>query len=490
MPLPLQRVVVVGAGPAGLATALCLSKLGLQVTVLDENPAPAWTGVAVLDDVALRLLDLLDLGAQVRAQGVALGRAVLQQSDGARGQERPVQATVIPTEALCQRLQAGLAPVQRGRRVVQVQDRGADVLLSLADGAVETCDLVVLACGAASPLRPPVEPGASLDVFHLTLASTAVKLGPGEALEVIGPSCGLWLIPAPGGIAGRLYAPASKGAPDAEALPAAARLLGAAASWLAAPTSVTRRTVTRGAARPLWAGRVVAVGDAAHEVAPTQLPEAPLGLEDAKALQLALDRSASLDEARLLFERLRRDRVLAALDMTWELLARGQESSWKGLFRQAMRSLSGVVGPSVQQQAGEVAVETLLSYQPGGSSPAGTSRALLRFLVKIGQVDGLFDDAERDFVRSSLFELGACVEAAELVEVEQQTRSLRVIDIVQPFVDLDLATRERVVHLGVLLSAASGSVASAERKALVDTVRALDVPRETYDRMMAQVIGG
>jgi 2-polyprenyl-6-methoxyphenol hydroxylase-like FAD-dependent oxidoreductase len=79
MPLPLQRVVVVGAGPAGLATALCLSKLGLQVTVLDENPAPAWTGVAVLDDVALRLLDLLDLGAQVRAQGVALGRAVLQQ---------------------------------------------------------------------------------------------------------------------------------------------------------------------------------------------------------------------------------------------------------------------------------------------------------------------------------------------------------------------------------------------------------------------------
>ena len=39
MPLPTQvEVLVVGAGPTGLATAIVLNKLGLQVAVVDSSP--------------------------------------------------------------------------------------------------------------------------------------------------------------------------------------------------------------------------------------------------------------------------------------------------------------------------------------------------------------------------------------------------------------------------------------------------------------------
>ena len=52
-------VLVVGAGPTGLALALCLARAGVAVRVVDRDAQPATTSRAI--GIQARTLELLDL---------------------------------------------------------------------------------------------------------------------------------------------------------------------------------------------------------------------------------------------------------------------------------------------------------------------------------------------------------------------------------------------------------------------------------------------
>jgi D-hydroxyproline dehydrogenase subunit alpha len=65
-------VLVIGAGPAGIAAALRASESGLRVGVVDDNPAPGgqiWRRGATLPMTARRWLAKLDASSVVRLQG-------------------------------------------------------------------------------------------------------------------------------------------------------------------------------------------------------------------------------------------------------------------------------------------------------------------------------------------------------------------------------------------------------------------------------------
>ena len=65
-------VLVVGAGPTGLATALTLARRGVEVTVLDRLAAPPMTSrAAVVHAYTLEVLDRIDAAAPLVAQGGA-----------------------------------------------------------------------------------------------------------------------------------------------------------------------------------------------------------------------------------------------------------------------------------------------------------------------------------------------------------------------------------------------------------------------------------
>lgn len=115
---PNSAVLIVGAGPTGLALALSLAKAGVAIRVVDRNPAPATTSRAI--GIQARTLELLDLfgladafvslGLQARAGNIYEGRRHLVHLDLAPLQSRfpfilmldQTETERLMTEALAQ----------------------------------------------------------------------------------------------------------------------------------------------------------------------------------------------------------------------------------------------------------------------------------------------------------------------------------------------------------------------------------------------------
>ena len=82
------EVLVVGAGPTGLVTALLLAESGLKVVIIDREQRPATHSYACgLHPASLELLDRLDLLDGVRAQSRRIDRVAFYSPDGTREAE-------------------------------------------------------------------------------------------------------------------------------------------------------------------------------------------------------------------------------------------------------------------------------------------------------------------------------------------------------------------------------------------------------------------
>ena len=78
----MARIVVVGAGIAGLATAVALQRRGHDVTVIEERThASSGAGISIWPN-ALAALDHIGLGDAVRAAGGAVTANALRWRDG------------------------------------------------------------------------------------------------------------------------------------------------------------------------------------------------------------------------------------------------------------------------------------------------------------------------------------------------------------------------------------------------------------------------
>ncbi len=174
-PAPVHHpVVVVGAGPVGLAAAIDLAVQGVPVVVLDENDKVSWGSRAIcFAKRPLEILDRLGCGDPMVDKGVVWNRGKVFFDERQvfafdllpeGGHKRPAFINLQQYYFefyLVQRLRAleaeGKAVSLRGRsKVTAAADKGDHVALRIAtlEGSYAlTCDYLIACDGAGSPLR-------------------------------------------------------------------------------------------------------------------------------------------------------------------------------------------------------------------------------------------------------------------------------------------------------------------------------------------------
>jgi 2-polyprenyl-6-methoxyphenol hydroxylase-like FAD-dependent oxidoreductase len=162
----IQRIAVIGGGPAGLTFARVLHRHGHSVTILERDPAPdARPPGGTLDlheGLGQLALDKAGLLAEFQAPSRPEGQAMrILDTDGTvlrDWQPRPDdRANPEIDRRQLRDLLLGPLDVQWGRGVTEVVPGTRDgVLVHFADGRQETFDLVVGADGAWSRTRPAV----------------------------------------------------------------------------------------------------------------------------------------------------------------------------------------------------------------------------------------------------------------------------------------------------------------------------------------------
>ncbi|OBI74122.1 FAD-dependent oxidoreductase [Mycobacterium sp. E740] len=306
-----KRILVIGAGIAGLASAVALQQRGHDVTLIEERTdASSGAGISIWPN-ALAALDDIGLGDAVRDAGGRVTAGAARWRDGTwlrrPSPQRIVKAlgeplVVIRRSALTSILSGALhdGTLHTGRCAEALTLTGREVRVKLADGATPEADAVVGADGTHSMVARHLNgPLRNRYVGYTAWRGVArYRIDPDLSGETFGPAVEFGHVPMD---AERTYWFATERVAEGATAPQGelAYLSERFASWaqpipalLAAtePDSVLRNDLyDRDQARRWSRGPVVAVGDAAHPMRPHLGQGGCQGLEDAAILARFLD---------------------------------------------------------------------------------------------------------------------------------------------------------------------------------------------------------
>ncbi|MEU1780098.1 MULTISPECIES: FAD-dependent monooxygenase [Streptomyces] len=336
-----RRALVVGAGPAGLATAALLRRAGLEVVLLERAPDVGVAGTALtLWPNAFSALAVLGADGPVRARSAPAAGLAMRTARGATLLSLPAgvldarcggNGRALPRAALLRALHDLQPPdaIRFGARCVGVRQDGPAVAARLADGTEVEGDLLIGADGIRSRVRaalfgaPGDTGGGDLRYLgHAVARGVAAYACPGHpALLALGPGRQFGLFPLP---EGRMYWFAAFAVPEGGAragpssLPFLQRHFAAWHDPVPAvlrstdPAAVTVTAIHDRAPLRRWGRGVVAlVGDAAHPAAPAMGQGTCQALEDAVVLARALGATDDVPAALRAYAARRRRRAHA-----------------------------------------------------------------------------------------------------------------------------------------------------------------------------------
>jgi 2-polyprenyl-6-methoxyphenol hydroxylase-like FAD-dependent oxidoreductase len=163
-----QRVLVVGGGIAGLATARALLQQGIEADLVERAAAWSHPGTGLyLPANSVRAISSLGLLASLLDRAYEIKRQLLLDQRGRVVLDvdlRAVWGAIGPCVAISHRalhelLREGIA-IRLGMTVTALEDEGSGVRATFADGSTDLYDVVVGADGVHSRVRSSVFGGA------------------------------------------------------------------------------------------------------------------------------------------------------------------------------------------------------------------------------------------------------------------------------------------------------------------------------------------
>lgn len=325
------RVLIVGAGIAGLATARALRLAGFRPEVVEKLPATTVATAGIyLPGNAARAFAQLGLDDPVRPLGQVIRRQRFCDAAGRQLCEVDLgrlwtgvgECRALPRDELHRVLITGVGGEVRYRTEVtglRLADGGVEA--TFGDGTQRGYDLVIGADGRRSAVRAMAALGGAARPTGQVVYRSVVVAGPEvtDWTALLGDRCGFVVMPMG---AGRLYCYADEAGTAAPADPLV-RLRDVFGGYgppvpavLEAVTAVQVATTDEVQLGRWSNGRVVLVGDAAHATAPTLAQGAAMALEDAVVLAEEVRRTDDLDAALIRYESRRRPRTRWVLDRT------------------------------------------------------------------------------------------------------------------------------------------------------------------------------
>ncbi|MFG6279275.1 FAD-dependent oxidoreductase [Microbacterium sp. S16(2024)] len=317
----MPEVLVVGAGPVGLALAADLRARGVDVEVLERRESmDAGTRAIGIHSPALAHLEtsgatdaLLERAVRIRRGEARADGRMLAAIRFDRLRVRHPYVAALPqadTVAVLSRL---APPVRRGMRVTGVHDDGTSgrVLAVGPHGEEEIRAAVVVVASGWSGRDLVYRPGAVRTRHYPDRYAMVDVEAPGESTALVHLERGgvVESFPLPGGRRRLVAWAGTADVSDAEGF-----LRGALADRVRVEVDTSGAStfrVRRAVAPALRRGRVIVVGDAAHEVSPIGGQGMNLGLLDALTVAPLLQRWVRGDEPTGI-ARWERDRVASA----------------------------------------------------------------------------------------------------------------------------------------------------------------------------------
>ena len=322
------RILVVGAGLAGLAVARTLARAGFSVEVVERQPAWGETGTGIyLPGNATRALRSLGLEDAVAERGVVIPRQRVSDERGRLLVEVDVEelwdgvgpCLALPRSEFHAVLLDGArdVPTRMGADVRGLREQDGTVSVEFGDRSFGDYDLVIGADGIRSTVRrlafghgATAEPVGQVGWRFVTacppeITTWSVMLGHRTAFLTIPIGnarayCYCDVVSSSGEDRnedlGQLFSAYSEPVPE---------LLDSVSE-----TDLVHRSTIEEVALDSWVrGRVVLVGDAAHATSPNMAEGAAMALEDALVLAECLGRRDALPAALAAFEARRRPRT-------------------------------------------------------------------------------------------------------------------------------------------------------------------------------------
>lgn len=317
-----MKAVVVGAGPAGLSTAIALRESGVEVEVFDSRTEITagggalglwWNGARALRDLGLS--DIVDTHRPVTSAQFhnRVGRNLVNLSPSEFFKDEDPAFIAVPREALQSALLKRLDGVRLtlGSRVEGLSVMPDKVTCYLKDGNETHADLIVGADGMWSSVRRLIFPEARV-IDTLETGWTGISdwsLGDSTFHHLADPSGGFFFAPLGDGrtMWGALLKPGVTYDGD--------RLTEWASEWWS-PVGALVRGTPRHSMFPIRAhrlsrlphfvsDRVALVGDAAHGMVPHLAQGACQSLEDSVMLASSLTPDPCINEALKAYDRAR-----------------------------------------------------------------------------------------------------------------------------------------------------------------------------------------